>query len=932
MKTSFQTLAVVLIGLCSTGPVNAEDSSVSDLSVSRLQCEYRIDPLGVDANQPRLSWIVQSTRRSQCQTAYQILIASSADKLAEDEGDLWDPGKVTSAKTHLVAYRGKPLASSQRVFWKVRAWDRDRTPCPWSEPATWTMGILETSDWQARWIQDPCDESPARGLPVFRRQFMIDRAVQRAVIHICGLGQYELYLNGQKVGDRFLDPAWSVYDKTVYYTTYDISSVLKPGDNVLGVMLGKGFYSTAGDRRVHGVQVKRRLKLIGQAHIELTDGSVQTIATDTLWSVTGGPVTHCAILGGSDYDARRLPAGWAEPGYDDSNWSPAEVADAPSGQLVASSSPPMKIAEVFEPTRIDQPEPGVFVYDFGQNASAVPRLRVRGKTGQVVTLTPAEQRFGQSERTNDGSGRVNQAGVGKPNYWAYTLKGDGVETWTPQFTYGGFQYLELTGAIPAGQPNSEGLPVVEELTSCHVRNDSPTIGSFECSDPLLNDIHRLIDWAVRSNMGHVLTDCPHREKLGWLEVSYLMEPSIACRYDIAGFYRKVTRDIRDSQDPNGAIYTVAPNYPRFAGGFRYTPEWGAAGVVLPWQIYRRYGNRQILSDNFDMMKRFVGHMLRTSKRLIPVAGLGDWYDYGHGKGNGPARFTAPELTAMVTFYRCTMIVAETARLLGKEDDRATYSTLAERIRKTFSDTYFNGQSEYENLGSPQTANAMALVAGLAPGNSAMAILDRLVADIRARGNQQTAGDIGFAYLVEALARYDRHDVLFDIAMRRDLGSYGYIRDRQWTSLPEAWDANTGASMNHCMLGHIQQWFYHDLAGIQHHPNGVGFSKIVIRPQIVGDLTWVKAHHTTIRGKIASQWKRDGQAFSLNIEIPVNTTATVYVPATNVSSVTENDLAIAEASGVRFVRMEGKTAILAVESGRYTFTSVLPAYLTLKQMP
>jgi len=929
MKTSFSTPALILAVFLATSVTQAEDSTATDLAVDHLRCEYRVDPLGIDAAQPRLSWIVQSAQRGQRQRVYQILVASSREKLAEDNGDLWDSGKVTSATNHLVSYRGEPLESSQRVFWKVRAWDRNRKPSSWSEPATWTMGIVKDSDWQARWIQDPCETSPARGLPIFRKRFTVAGPVRQAVIHICGLGQHEVFLNGQKVGDRFLDPAWSVYDKTVYYTTYDIGAMLKTGNNVFGVMLGKGFYNTAGDRRVHGVHVDRPLKVIAQAHIELADGSVQTIVTDTLWSVKDGPITHCAILGGSDYDARRLPAGWAAPGYDDANWSAAAMAEEPKGQLVADTAEPMKVAEVFERKRIDQPEDGVFVYDFGQNASAVPSLRVRGKAGQVVTLTPAEQRFGQSQRTNDGQGRVNQAGVGKPNYWAYTLNGDGVETWSPLFTYSGFQYLELTGGVPAGEPNPKGLPVVEALQSCHVRNDSPTVGSFECSNPLLNDIHGLIDWAVRSNMGHVLTDCPHREKLGWLEVSYLMEPSIACRYDIAGFYSKITRDIRDSQDPNGAIYTVAPNYPRFPGGFRYTPEWGAAGVILPWQIYRRYGDPEILTDNYDTMKRFVGHMLRTSKRLVPIAGLGDWYDYGHGKGNGPARFTSPELTAMATFYRCTAILAETAKLLGKEQDRVTYSGLAERIRKTFNDRYLGDGSEYENLGSPQTANAMALSMDLVPGTAAMDVLDRLVADIRARGNQQTAGDIGFAYLVEALARYGRHDVLFDIATRHDLGSYGYIRDRKWTSLPEAWDANTGASMNHCMLGHIQQWFYHDLAGIQNDPSGIAFSRIVIRPQIVGDLTWVKASHTTTRGTIRIHWKRDGRTFSLDIEIPVGTVATVYIPAVDPSSVTESRLPVAQASGVRPIRTEGETAVLVVESGHYTFASDLPATLIKK---
>lgn len=922
MKPYHAALAVLAL-LCNTA--HASESEPGGIAVNHLRCEYRIDPLGIDEAQPRLSWSLASDERDQRQTAYRILVASSPEVLADERGDLWDSDKVISAQTHLAVYQGQALASSQQVFWKVQVWGRDGQPSPWSASATWTMGVLRDRDWQAHWIARPADApaSESKGLPIFRKSFTVDRAVKRVLVHVCGLGHYELFLNGRKVGDRFLDPAWSVYEKTVYHTTYDVTSLIRRGENVFGVMLGKGFYNTTGDRRVHGVSIDRPLELLLQAQIERADGAQQRIITDGSWRVTDGPLTHCAILGGSDYDARRLPAGWAEPGFDDSLWIPAAVTDGPGGKLRASSAPPIKVMEVFEPVRIDEPEPGVYVYDFGQNASALPRLRVRGKAGQVIQLTPAEQRFGQSERTNDGRGRVNQAGVGKPNYWAYTLRGGASETWTPQFTYGGFQYVEVTDAVPAGRPNPQGLPVVETLVSCHVRNEAPTVGSFACSNALLNDIHCLIDWAVRSNLGHVLTDCPHREKLGWLEVSYLMEPSIACRYDIAGFYRKVTRDIRDSQDDNGAIYTVAPNYPHFSGGFRYTPEWGAAGVILPWQIYHRYGDRRVLEDNYVTMKRFVDYMRDTSKDLIPAAGLGDWYDYGHGQGNGPARFTPPELTAMATFYRCTQIVAETAGLLGNDRDRATYADLADRIKTKFNAAYFNGRDEYANQGSPQTANAMALTTGLIPPAAVDATVDRLVADIRARGNQQTAGDIGFSYLVQALARYGRHDVLFDIAQRRDLGSYGYIRDRGWTSLPEAWDANTSASMNHCMLGHLQQWFYHDLGGIQCDPNATAFEKVIVHPQIVGDLAWVKAHYDSVSGKIVSEWQRDGRTLTMRVTIPVNTTARVYIPTAEASAITESGRLIEETPDVRLLAADGDCAVVALGSGSYTFVSRVP---------
>ena len=408
----------------------------ANLVVNGLRCEHRPNPLDVDSARPRLSWTLQSTERGQIQAAYQVLAATSIEALTEAATDLWNSGRVTGSQMHLIAYGGEPLISSQQVYWKVRVWDGDGASSAWSTPATWTMGLLQPADWHARWIlhpadsSNPSDKATSRGLPIFRKAFTVNQPVRRALVYICGLGQHELFVNGRKAGNRFLDPAWSVYGKTAYYTTYDVTADLNRGANAIGVMLGKGFYNTVGDRRVHGVSVQHRPKVILQAHIELADGARQKLVTDDSWRVTDGPITHCAILGGSDYDARRLANGWAEPGFDDSHWSTAQVTEGPGGKLIASPAPPMKTYEVFEPVRIDQPEPGVYVYDFGQNASAVPHLQVRGRPGQTLRLTPAEQRFGQTERTNDGRGRVNQAGVGKPNYWEYTLRGQDAEVWS----------------------------------------------------------------------------------------------------------------------------------------------------------------------------------------------------------------------------------------------------------------------------------------------------------------------------------------------------------------------------------------------------------------------------------------------------------------------------------------------------------------------
>lgn len=909
--------ALLALGLLAT-------TALAQLVPFDLRVESRPDPLGIDSPNPRFSWKLRGEGRGLSQSAYQILIASSRETL--DQADLWDSGKVAADQTINVRYAGKPLSSSQRCWWKVRAWDQAGQPSPWSAPASFVTGILPPQDWQAKWIMRAPAPAP-ESLPLFRKLIDIDKPVKQAVVHVCGLGHYELFLDGGKVGNRFLDPAWSVYEKTVYYGTYDPTAQLAPGKHAIGVMLGKGFYNTQGDRRIHGVNAKRPLKLILQLELTFADGSRRTVVSDSSWRSTPGPITHSAILGGEDYDARKLPPDWAKAPFDDSAWEAAVETQAPGGALRAGESPPMIALDVFKPARIDEPKPGVFVYDFGQNASAIPRLTVRGKPGQAVRLIPAEQRAGSAPRKNDGRGLVNQAGVGRPNYFQYTIATENSEIWSPQFTYSGFQYLQVEGAVPAGTtpPAGSDPPIIEELVSVHVRSASAAAGSFECSDERFNRIDRMIDWAVRSNLAHVLTDCPHREKLGWLEVSYLMGPSIAGRYDIHDLYAKVTRDIADSQKPDGQVPTVAPAYPAFSGSFAYTPEWGAAAVIVPWQIYQWYDDRELLDARFNSMTAFVEYMEKTSKDLVPAPGLGDWYDYGHGGRMGPSRFTPIDLTAMATFHRCARTVADAAMVLEKKEAQQRYDELARRIAEAFNKRFFDGIDQYKNTGSPQAANAMALVTGVVPRDKRGAVFERIIEDLRKRNSQQTAGDIAFWYLIQALAEEGRSDVLFEIADRRDIGSYGYILDNGWTSMPEAWDADTGASMNHCMLGHIQEWLFGWVGGLRPDPSAPGFKRFIVDPHPVGKLTSAKVSYESVRGPIQVSWQRTATAFELKVTVPPNTSAMVHVPATSAQRVLEGNAPASKAAGVRFVRIDpprGKDsarAVFEVGSGSYVFS-------------
>ena len=902
----------------------------NDLFVDSLRCEYLTDPQAIDVERPRLSWAINSSKRDVHQSAYQILVASDTAGLDAGAADLWDSGKVLSDMSVQIEYDGAPLTSYKDCFWKVRVWDKNDKPSDWSNVAHWSMGIMEPDTWQAKWIRQqnvaPDDADKQQKiesiypLPIFRKEFALEKNIKSAKVYICGLGQYELFVNGKKIGDDFLQPAWSLFEKTVYYNTYDITDQLETGGNVFGVMLGKGFYNTSGDRRIHFVDVYRPLKLILQARIVYRDGSVQTVVSDDSWKYTRGPVTHSAILGGSSYDARLFPDGWSKTNFDDGDWDNARTTTGPGGKLKAFAAPPMRVVNTYKPVTIDQPEPGRFVYDFGQNAAFVPSVTVEGKPGQTVRLTPAEQRHGQTGNANNGKGTVDQARIGKPNYCEYTLKGEGAETWSPQFYYTGFQYLQVSGAVPEGFDNPDGLPVIKELLANQVRSISETAGTFECSDKLFNDICKIIDISVQSNMSHVFTDCPHREKLGWLEQGYLMGPSVLWDYDSAAYFTKIVGDICDSQGPDGIIDTVAPNYPDFGEWdiFDYSPEWGAAGVYMPLLLYRWDGDKRILERSYPMMSGFVDYMNSSSDDLIARTGLGDWYDYEAGKGPGYSHFTPDELVSTATFYGCCDTVSKIAALVGNDTDAQKYASLSVRIKDKFNGEFFDGDSVYRNRGSCQTANSMALVLGLVPEGREQAVLDSIISDLENRGYQHTSGDVGFYYLVEALSRYGRSDVLYNMARRDTIGSYGYFVKQGWTSLPEAWDASLNSSMNHCMLGHIRQWFQQYICGIRPDPDAAGFQRCVISPVVVGDITWCRGSHRSLYGTVESSWKIDGGRFILDVTIPANTSATVCIPTKDNTQVTEGKLPANQSKGVSFVRMQNGKAVYKVQSGSYTF--------------
>jgi alpha-L-rhamnosidase len=908
VRKNLTAIIILLCGLNLSGCMSVENiTSNSQLKPADLRCEYAHNPLGVDVSQPRLFWKLESAVRGQRQSAYQILVASSADVLAKDQGDLWDSGKVISDETVQISYKGLPLKSSQQVFWKVRVWDQDGGASAWSRPASWTIGLLSEDDWQARWI---AAETEAQTL-MLRREFVVKPGLERAVVYICGLGHYEMSLNGEKIGDALLAPGWSKYDKTCLYDTYDIKQLLNADHNAVGLLLGNGMYNVKGGRYTKFKGSFGPLKAICQIMLEYDDGTTEIIGTDKNWSLRAGPITFSCIFGGEDYDARLEPSGWNQPGFDDTAWDRAQEVAGPGGKLkgLCYAAPPIKTIEVLKPVSVNSLREGVDVYDLGQNTALMPRLKVKGPAGSVVRIIPAEL------LKEDGSVDRRSCAHDRPGYWQYTLAGTDSEQWFPKFFYQGCRYLQIE-RMPADEDRE--LPVVESLEGVVVHSSSEPIGEFTCSNDLFNRIHKLVRWAQRSNMMSVMTDCPHREKLGWLEQYHLNGPSLRYEFDLARLFTKGMNDMDDSQLDNGLVPDIAPEYVVFKGGFRDSPEWGSAFVIVPWQQYLWTGDLELIRNYYDDMKRYVAYLGSTATNDIVSHGLGDWYDLGP-KGPGQAQLTPVPLTATAFYYYDTKILEKMAKLLGKTDEARQFENSAVQIRDAFNKEFYNPTTNQYATGS-QCSNAIPLVMGLVEPANRQAVLDAIVQDVQQRGNALTAGDVGYRYLLLALAQGGRSDVIFAMNNQSDKPGYGYQLKMGATSLTEAWNARSSSSQNHFMLGQIIEWFYADLAGISCDPTGPGFKKIIINPQPVGDLSWVKAGFNSIRGKIKSEWNRDNGNFILKVVIPPSTTATVFVPAKPATEVTESNIPAEKSPGVRFLRRENDRAVYEISSGEYEFHS------------
>ncbi len=1055
-------------------------TSAGSASVAELRCEFLQNPLGIDAAVPRLSWQMESNRRGERQTAFQIRVATSSAKLKTGEADLWDSGKVTSDQSHLVSYAGPPLVSRQQCFWKVRVWDKDDKTSAWSEPAFWSMGLLQPADWRGEWIgkeddfklphfegaewiwhaDDPpfdhvgavtrtfrcrfdlpidrrikraelfltgdnefaCavngehagagndftklgvldvkrhlrpgqnliaawvknhgdqpnpaglvgklvvefesgeplvistgaqwrtahsepegwtmlafDDSnwkPARVLGpvgmkpwgelqiegsrhlaarVVRKEFTVEKTVRRATAYLSGLGLSELYVNGTKISDRVLSPGLTHYDARVFYVTHDVTAHIQRGGNAVGVLLGNGRYFAPRANSPTRTLSYGFPKLLLQLEVDYTDGTSEVITSDNSWKLTtAGPIQANNEYDGEEYDARQELPGWAHAGFNDSPWEAAQLVAAPKGVVSAQMIEPIRVTDTLKPIAVTEPKPGVFIFDFGQNLVGWCQLKVRGPAGTTVKLRHAEllKPDGTLYLDNIRDAKVTDV---------YTLKGQGTEHHEPRFTYHGFRYVEVTGY--------PGRPTIEAIRGRVVNDDVATAGEFACSQPMLNRIYRNVVWGTRGNYRSISTDCPQRdERQGWLGDRSAFARGETFMFNISALYSKWVRDFADGQQDNGSVSDVNPPYWPL---YNDNVTWPASTIIIPGSLLDQYADAGVIARHYPSMVKWVDHMSGfLTNGIIAKDNYGDWCvppeDPKLIHSKDPTRKTAPEILATSYFAHCLNLMARYATLLGKPDDTRRFTTLASQLKTALNEKFYNRAKGYYDNGS-QTSCVLPLAFDLVPTSERQRVFDHLVHKItdETKGHVGT-GLIGGQWLNRVLTDGGRPDLVYGFATNTAYPSWGYMVEQGATTVWELWNGDTADpamnSGNHVMLvGDLVIWLYENLAGIQSDPAQPGFKHIIMKPQPVGDLTFVKASHRSPYGMIRSEWRRGQEVFDWQITVPPNTTATVHVPARDAVSLRVDGKPLAKAAGVEFVRAESGRLVLNVVAGNYQFT-------------
>lgn len=897
----------------------------AQVTISNLRCEMLQNPQGIDVTQPRLSWEINSEARNVQQTAYQIIVSSTKEKLQKEEGDIWNSGKITSSASIHITYSGKPLSSRQQCWWKVRNWT-SKGESNWSAPAYWSMGLLGSNEWKAKWIGfehafpwDSITTFSRLSARYFRKPFTTANTIKSATVYIVGLGLYELYINGVKVGNQVLSPAPTDYRQSVLSNAFDVTAQLKKGNNVVAAVLGNGrFFTMRQNYKPQKISTFGYPKLLLQLEITYADGKKQTIISDESWKGTAdGPIRTNNEYDGEEYDAAKEMPGWNNIGFNDTKWLKPELVTAPEGKIKAQMNEGIKVMQEIRPVSIKSLKPGVHILDMGQNMVGWLAMKVKGSKGQRVKLRFAE--------TLEPSGELYVANLRDAKVTdVYTLKGIGEEWWEPKFVYHGFRYVEIT--------NYPGNPAIGDFEGKVIYDSLQTTSTFETSNEIINKVHRNAWWGIAGNYKGMPLDCPQRnERMPWLGDRATGSRGESYMFGNGALYAKWLDDIEQSQKPEGAIPDVAPAYWNY---YSDNMTWPGTYILVADLLYNHYGDKQPIIKYYASMKKWMDYM--RSKYMVDYIvtkdKYGDWCvppeskELIHAKDS--SRITDGVLIATAYYYRMLYYMQGFAKLLNKKEDEAAFAKLAQQVKNAFNKKFFNtAKKEYSN--NTVTANLLPLYFGMVEDSLRDEIFGHISWTIRAANHGHiSTGLVGTQWLMRGLTEYDRADLAYDMATNRDYPGWGYMVDNGATTIWELWNGNTANpsmnSGNHVMLlGDLITWYYENLAGIKSDSIDVAFKKIVMKPAVVDGLDFVKASYHSVYGNIKSEWHKTPGIFTWNITVPANTSAVVYLPAGNEKEVREGNQPAASRDGIKFIGMQDKHAVYEVGSGSYSFTVAKP---------
>ncbi|MFP4290923.1 MAG: family 78 glycoside hydrolase catalytic domain [Cyclobacteriaceae bacterium] len=916
-------------------------SDIDDVrqSPERLRTEYQENPLGIDRAQPRFFWEVSGEGRNLRQSAYQLLVASSEEKLQSDEADIWDSGKISSSENIQIAYDGPVLQSRTRYYWMVRIWDEKDQASAFSEAAWFETALLDESDWQAQWIGDgrpaPEREEDFYGEipnPIFRKTFSAEKNIAEARLYISGLGYYEAYLNGEKIGNHVLEPGWTNYGKRVLYSTYDVSEMLQQGENALGVSLGNGWYNPLPLGLFRRFNLRKFLtigqpKFIAQLHIRYEDGSEETILSDENWKASTGPFLKNNVYLGEVYDARLEQPGWKTTGFDDSQWAQAVQVSPPGGKMLAQMAPPIRITKTLQPVEVWQTDTGSYVFDLGQNFAGWIRLQLpEGESGTEVKMRYGELVYdnGHVNGMTTVAGHIKEiwnlsGGPGAPptayQEDTYIMKGDGTDEFQQQFGFHGFRYVEVSGYPGQLDKNS--------LVGLRLNSDLEDAAHFEASNPMLNDIQRITEWAMLSNVFSVQSDCPGREKFGYGGDIVTAGEAYLYNYDMANFYIKTVRDFQDDARPNGGLPETAPFNGIDTEGFGEGSGpigWQLAHPFTVMQLYKYYGDQRIVEEQYETSRRMLEFLQTQAQDYFIERGIGDHVSVS---------YKAVPLTSTAFYYHIAQLQADFAEILGKEDDLRRYSTLASNIKEAFISRFYDAETAILDTAVTQANQVFGLYYDLVPSEDRQKVLQVLLDDIHQtnKGHIST-GIFGTKMIWNVLDAYDQNETAYTMITQTDYPGYGYMLANDATTLWEHWDKSRDQnSKNHPMFGSVSEWFYKSLLGIQQQPDAVAYDKILIKPSPAGDLQWAKGYYQSVRGRIGIDWKREEDELHIKVEIPGNTEAQLALPLLTFENprIEESGKMVLadgnpdqEVEGLSFEKAENGRAYFQAGSGTYHF--------------